>query len=454
METYFIYVVEDLVVTAVLAGIVYAYARFNWGRFGTRTVVGAGVAAFVASTVMAYLKQNTALIATGDWNRVIFCISLVLCLVMLVCLIMIRVRDRKKAPASNAEQSDSGTVSTRDVVGMVLLFALALFLFLRIFYKMPDVINYPANFGIATENLISTDFFYRIIGWLLGIVLAGIVCVATAKAFKALEGRHLGAATAAIVAIICFVQSMSLFQIFIARRLIVKGTVLYSIMFPLTSWVNNNAALFTLGVIVVTIVLAAIVIMLSLRDDEPYANPAEHRKNKARWRNRRRWAICLIVCLVVSFAAITVVKDYVFRGPEIAESEECEIRDDGMYIALDQVDDGHLHRFTFETTAGYKTSTGYETQGGTGVRVIVIKKPNSNAYGVGLDACDICGTTGYYERDGQVVCSKCDVVMNINTIGFKGGCNPIVIDYKIADGYIHIASKDLLEYEKIPGSSW
>ena len=125
-----------------------------------------------------------------------------------------------------------------------------------------------------------------------------------------------------------------------------------------------------------------------------------------------------------------------------------------MYISLDQVADGHLHRFTYETEAGFTTSTGYETQGGIGVRVIVIKKPNSNAYGVGLDACDICGTTGYYERDGQVVCSKCDVVMNINTIGFKGGCNPLVIDYKIADGYIFIARETLLEYEKIPGSSW
>ena len=125
-----------------------------------------------------------------------------------------------------------------------------------------------------------------------------------------------------------------------------------------------------------------------------------------------------------------------------------------MHISLDQVSDGHLHRFTYTTSEGYTTSSGYVTKGGVGVRVIVIKKPNSNSYGVGLDACDICGTTGYYERDGQVVCNKCDVVMNINTIGFKGGCNPIVIDYNIKDGYINIPAEALLEYEKIPGSSW
>ena len=101
-----------------------------------------------------------------------------------------------------------------------------------------------------------------------------------------------------------------------------------------------------------------------------------------------------------------------------------------------------------------EASKPYTTQGGVGVRVIAIKKPGANAYGVGLDACDICGTTGYYERDGQVVCSKCDVVMNINTIGFKGGCNPIVIDYEMKDGYILIPVEALAAYEKIPGSSW
>jgi uncharacterized membrane protein len=77
----------------------------------------------------------------------------------------------------------------------------------------------------------------------------------------------------------------------------------------------------------------------------------------------------------------------------------------------------------------------------------VIQKPNSSSYGIGLDACDICGETGYYEKNDQVVCNLCDVVMNINTIGFKGGCNPIIIDYSIQDGNIVVPINGLLEYE-------
>ena len=447
METYLIYVIEDLVVTAVLGGAVFAYARSRWSTFGMRTVVVSAIAAGVCSAVMAFMKQNTALIATGDWNFGIFIASLAVFLLVLVCLIAVSIMSRKSKSAATEDVgtalAETGTVR---VLHLIVLFGLAVIVFLRIFYTLPDVINYPANFGISTDNLISTDFAYRIIGWLLGIVVVAVACVAVSKALKALDSRSIGIATAVIVGIIVFVQSMSLFQILLARRIIVRGTVLYSIMFPLTSWVSNHTAVFTLGIIVITIVLAGIVIALSLRDAEPYSNPAQHRRNKARWRNKRRWSICLIVCLVFSFGIITVVKDYVTRGPEIVESEECEVRDDGMYISLDQVSDGHLHRFTYQTTAGYTTASGYQTQGGAGVRVIVIKKPNSNAYGV--------GTTGYYERDGQVVCSKCDVVMNINTIGFKGGCNPIVIDYKIENGYIFISNEALLEYEKIPGSSW
>ena len=77
-----------------------------------------------------------------------------------------------------------------------------------------------------------------------------------------------------------------------------------------------------------------------------------------------------------------------------------------------QINDGHLHRFQ------------YKAKDGTVMRFIIIKK-NGGAYGVGLDACDNCGDAGYYEKDGKIICKKCDVAINLATIGFKGGCNPV-----------------------------
>ena len=94
-------------------------------------------------------------------------------------------------------------------------------------------------------------------------------------------------------------------------------------------------------------------------------------------------------------------------------------------VDLSVVNDGHLHRFVYQTASGQM------------VRYIVILK-GGNSYGVGLDACEICGPTGYYEKDGQVICRLCDVMMNKATIGTKGGCNPIPIEYSVADGKLRV----------------
>ena len=101
-------------------------------------------------------------------------------------------------------------------------------------------------------------------------------------------------------------------------------------------------------------------------------------------------------------------------------------------VPIADVQDGHLHRYS------------YRTQNSTTVRFIIIRK-GGNAYGVGLDACEICGEAGYYEnKDGQIVCKKCGVVMNTTTIGMKGGCNPIIIDYDIDESYIIVPVSEMV----------
>jgi uncharacterized membrane protein len=94
------------------------------------------------------------------------------------------------------------------------------------------------------------------------------------------------------------------------------------------------------------------------------------------------------------------------------------------------IEDGRLHRFAWTASDG------------TEVRFIVIKKSPAS-YGVGLDACDICGNTGYYERRDGVVCRLCDVVMNTSTIGFKGGCNPVPLVYAVREGNMVVTLGDL-----------
>ena len=120
----------------------------------------------------------------------------------------------------------------------------------------------------------------------------------------------------------------------------------------------------------------------------------------------------------------------------LSAPETYTVDGDRILISTEAVNDGHLHRFE------------YTTERNVTIRWIVVKKPNSATYGVGFDACEVCGNAGYYERGSQVVCKRCDVVMNINTIGFKGGCNPIPLAYEVGDGNLVFRLEDLLSGEK------
>ena len=122
--------------------------------------------------------------------------------------------------------------------------------------------------------------------------------------------------------------------------------------------------------------------------------------------------------------------------PEPTDLEATTLEGDFVYVDRLLVSDGHLHRF------GYKTANGVE------VRFLVVRK-NEVAFGVGLDACEICGDAGYYEDKGKIICSKCDVMMNVQTIGFPGGCNPIPIKYEVEDTRLKFFAEELESHEKV-----
>lgn len=195
--------------------------------------------------------------------------------------------------------------------------------------------------------------------------------------------------------------------------------------------VINNKYLFIYGVMVIVLVVPVFVWYGSNFITESYNNPAEHRKIRAELRRRKRWSASIVFIFIFSFLNLTVVKAYDEREVELSPVEESIVEGDYIYIPLEMVNDGNLHRFHHMAE-----------EGTIEVRFIVIKK-SKTAYGIGLDACEICGSTGYYQRNAAVVCKRCDVVMNIQTIGFKGGCNPIPFPYEIENGRIKIKKQTL-----------
>ena len=208
-------------------------------------------------------------------------------------------------------------------------------------------------------------------------------------------------------------------------------------MFTYTVYVKNHSDWFLFLAVLLAAAAALGLWIASMNQKEKWANPAQHRQIRAKWRRTRRWASTMILCSVLVIVNLTWFEKLNATDVTLSPVEEVSaVDEDNVYVSFDLVNDGHLHRFA------------YETENGVQIRFIVIQKPGGNAYGIGLDACDVCGETGYYEKNGQVVCNLCDVVMNISTIGFKGGCNPIVIPYEVNNGQIIVPISGLLEYER------
>ena len=71
------------------------------------------------------------------------------------------------------------------------------------------------------------------------------------------------------------------------------------------------------------------------------------------------------------------------------------------------------------------------------MRFIVIQKPD-RSLAVAFDACQICGTQGYYQKGSEVICRNCASDIVIATIGTPGGCNPVPLKSYIEGGTLVI----------------
>ena len=300
-------------------------------------------------------------------------------------------------------------------------------------YALPDIFLYPTEFLMAGQSVFSTDFLYKSIGYLGGLLIVGLSGLALYQVETGLSFRLVRILLTVGLAVNMVKQIATIAQFLLARRMIPMSKGLFEFI---KMSVNYNDW-FLYGIMVITILMPVLLWIKSLHPKDAFSNPAQHRRIRAVSRRQRRWCTVVLAGYLLSILCLTVVRAYDEREAVLSPAEPMNVVGSEIVIPLENVGDGHLHRFI------------YTASNGTEVRFIVIRKSaNTNSYGVGLDACDICGPTGYYERgDHEVVCKLCDVVMNISTIGFKGGCNPVPLSYTIQAGNMVIQTNDL-ESEK------
>ncbi len=289
----------------------------------------------------------------------------------------------------------------------------------------------PVSIAVAaTGEFFTMEVFVKSLGFGGGIFVGLLSGYLVYKASAALNYKRL-MFVYAVQAVACIIQQgIYLVQVLMIRR-IVGGAALMKFMGPLI----DNQRLVIFVVFFVTL-LVPITLYSQPKPEKPEgANPAEYRKILAAAKRKLRWGAGVIASLVLMVLMSSVGHSFATKEAELVPAVPVAAENGFVSVPLEEVQDGHLHRYS------------YRTKNGTAVRFIIIRK-GGNAYGVGLDACEICGPTGYIERDEQVICKLCDVIMNKQTIGMPGGCNPIPLEYKVESGGIRIAEEKLEQAKK------
>lgn len=147
--------------------------------------------------------------------------------------------------------------------------------------------------------------------------------------------------------------------------------------------------------------------------EDPNLNAAERRKLEWEFKKQRRWSfaaatLCavVVISLAAEFAYARVTNAQAPATILLAQNGE-------VSIPLSALRDSKMHFYTADAND-------------IAIRFFVIHE-NGGDYIVALDACQICGWSGYRQEGQNVVCRNCGSTIYIPSIGEKGGCNPIPV---------------------------
>ena len=421
MLKFYIDVINYLAIFAFLLGIITALL-VKYKKLYLNIVVGlvslVGLACSVTMTVFKQLYPQKMVKISLQYNRWALAIGM---LFMLVALVLQIIKTFRKC------ENDKLCIAS----AISIIFSTIAVWFLG-FTIIPQVYAMTKEFVAFGENSFGTQSLLRLGGFLLGLLTIFLVALSVQKVYFRLKpclAKVFALAIFFVGSIDFFLRGVSA----LARLRLLKSSNPF--VFNVMILEDKSTTYITILFAIVACIFSFLLFKDSRKVVGTFKNNALLRLEKARLKNNKHWLSSLAFFSILSVFAITVIYSHITKPVALTPPQPYQEEGNMIVIPLTDVEDGHLHRFSYIAT------------GGNNVRFIVVKKPKGGSYGIGLDACDICGLAGYYERNDEVVCKRCDVVMNKSTIGFKGGCNPVPFEYEIKDKKIYI-DKATLEKEK------
>jgi high-affinity iron transporter len=384
----FIITLREGVEAALIVGITLAYLT-KIGRAELRkTVYAALIAAFLGSIGVAVVLSRTHL------NEDTFegWIMLVAAFFVVTMVIFMMKTGRK---LKGEIEGKVGLLAGNDA-----WFGLFVFIFLMVLREGAETVLMLAGVSLNSTALMS------FLGTLLGVLAAIAFGVMFVKGTVRVHLQKFFKVTTAIMFLV-------------AAQLVVSGLHELSESGVLPSSKREMAII---GPIVsndwfffVTIVaLAALMILFEAKRREPAvaaASPAERRKLAWSARRERLWMASVYSFSFVFIAMVTAEFIYTQGVSALSAATEVTFVNGRVSIPLAQVSDGDLHRFQAQ-------------ENGTAIRFWLYQKPDGKIATV-FDACEICGSIGFYKTANGVACKNCGAPINPQSVGTTGGCNPV-----------------------------
>jgi high-affinity iron transporter len=402
----FIVTLREGVEAALIVGITLAYLA-KIGRTDLRKSVYAGLgAAFVGSIGVAVLVSRFHLNQDIVEGWVMLAAAF-----FVITMIIFMMRTGKKMKGEIEDKL--GQLAARGSQAGVFLFV-----FLMIMREGVETV-----LTLAGVTLNSTELM-MFLGTLLGVVAAIVFGVMFVKGSVRINLQK-------------FFRVTTVILWFVAAQLVISGLHELSENGVLPSSKREMALI---GPIVsnqvffyVTILaLAALMVLFEVKSRQPVpeaASPAERRKAIWSARRERLWMASVYVSSFIFIMLVTA--EFIYAKSLSAPQRAADVTfvNGQVTIPLTQVQDGDLHFYQAK-------------ENGVEVRFWLYQKPDGKIATV-LDACEICGSVGFYKGTTGVVCKNCAAPINPQSVGMAGGCNPIPLQAETTSDAIIIKETDV-----------
>jgi high-affinity iron transporter len=402
----FIVTLREGVEAALIVGIVLAYLA-KIGRPDLRKPVYAGLAAaFVGSIGLAIVLSRVELNEDSFEGWVMLAAA-----VFVVTMIIFMMKTGRKLKGE-IERKLGPVSSQGSWIGIFF------FVFLMVLREGVETVLILAGVSLNTTELLS------FLGTLLGVGVAILFGVMFVKGSVRINLQK-------------FFRVTTVILFFVAAQLIVSGLHELSESGVIASSKEEMALI---GPIVrndlfffITIVaLAALMVLFEFKRRQPAAlptSPAERRKAQWSARRERLWMASVYASSFIFILMVTAEFIYAKSVSALSPATELTFVNGQVSIPLKQLYDGDLHRYQAK-------------ENGKEIRFWLYQKPDGKIASV-FDACEICGAVGFYKGANGVVCKNCASPINAQSVGMKGGCNPVPLRSKATADAIVIHEADL-----------